>query len=701
MSLETAYAMTIRPYIARDYLTIRFFSPAIRYATLFIGPPGVGKSTSVRQAAESIAAGLSVAFKKAFEAVLTRQDVRENAGKWLRGFFAMVFSSYPVVTYKEGRPEFQDFIYAKSTPDWKVSGFVLSEFWNMKPDEIFKAWQYADYTTAKRAEEAYGLFEDLWKVLTAVAKDGSSIAAILKTPLPMAVVNEDIELVDFPAFVVVDDIHKYVSTSDLGRCVKWCRPGKGGGCGVEREDGKVCTQYVTRRGVLLVSQYDDLVDKLYSYARYSTRMLPEQILPKQGVKFAGVFLHYIDLRLSQMELDDVKGLPSDILARVLAVKYGVETAKKAKTMWLAPAWAQKGGFGILFFDEINQAPKYTQAAAYNLILDRRTTTGYRYPDNVLIVAAGNQPEFAPEVAQPLPAPLRNRFAGVFNMDMCVGAGNLISIEKGLLEYLDNKYVGGMLVKSFTDYLKSVGAPETTVELEATVDKIGKSLCTPLTSKEWVVVTPRSVEFAVTSIARKPEELYAIFSKYDERFRNLPYLDPVSWLVVTAFGALGLREGKWYAADVLASYGVYIVASYGIERFMKGFRQISERGAVPREVPTGTAQPLRSIGEELAKAFEVLERIGMVDVIYSQLGDFLTTKFVQDYRAYDIDTYNAAVQYVKAHINCGDIERAYNDLVGVDHKLVKETFVLTVSALCTMPEVAERQKEVSKPKTKKV
>jgi hypothetical protein len=62
---------------------------------------------------------------------------------------------------------------------------------------------------------------------------------------------------------------------------------------------------------------------------------------------------------------------------------------------------------ILFLDELNSAAPATQAAAYQLILNRRVGT-YRLPDGVSIVAAGNR-ETDKGVTYRMPAPLANRF----------------------------------------------------------------------------------------------------------------------------------------------------------------------------------------------------------------------------------------------------------------------------------------------------
>jgi len=62
---------------------------------------------------------------------------------------------------------------------------------------------------------------------------------------------------------------------------------------------------------------------------------------------------------------------------------------------------------VLFLDEMNSAAPAVQAAAYQLILNRKVGT-YKLPDNVMIVAAGNR-EADKGVTYRMPAPLANRF----------------------------------------------------------------------------------------------------------------------------------------------------------------------------------------------------------------------------------------------------------------------------------------------------
>ena len=69
--------------------------------------------------------------------------------------------------------------------------------------------------------------------------------------------------------------------------------------------------------------------------------------------------------------------------------------------------AKKHKWIILFLDEMNSAAPAVQAAAYQLILNRKVGS-YVLPDNVLIVAAGNR-DADKGVVYRMPAPLANRF----------------------------------------------------------------------------------------------------------------------------------------------------------------------------------------------------------------------------------------------------------------------------------------------------
>ena len=110
--------------------------------------------------------------------------------------------------------------------------------------------------------------------------------------------------------------------------------------------------------------------------------------------------YMIDLRLGQMEPTDIRGIPF----------YNKDLGKMD---WAPPIelpdeeFASQYPVVVLFLDELNSAAPSVQAAAYQLILNRRIGK-YHMPKNVVLVAAGNR-ESDKGVTYRMPTPLANRF----------------------------------------------------------------------------------------------------------------------------------------------------------------------------------------------------------------------------------------------------------------------------------------------------
>ena len=104
----------------------------------------------------------------------------------------------------------------------------------------------------------------------------------------------------------------------------------------------------------------------------------------------------VDVRLALWEPTDIKGIP-------------YYNADQGKMVWAPPAElpTDPTSTAIIFLDELNSAPPAVQAAAYQLILNRRVGT-YHLPKGVDVVAAGNR-EGDRGVTYRMPAPLANRF----------------------------------------------------------------------------------------------------------------------------------------------------------------------------------------------------------------------------------------------------------------------------------------------------
>ncbi|NQS75809.1 MAG: AAA domain-containing protein [Peptococcaceae bacterium] len=106
---------------------------------------------------------------------------------------------------------------------------------------------------------------------------------------------------------------------------------------------------------------------------------------------------FLDLRLLLLNPIDLRGIP-----------YPNRMTRQAD--WLTPSFLphvrRDGTEGIILYDEITSAPRAVQAAAYQLILDRRVGE-YTLPEGWRQVAAGNRAQDKGVVNQ-MPAALANR-----------------------------------------------------------------------------------------------------------------------------------------------------------------------------------------------------------------------------------------------------------------------------------------------------
>lgn len=133
----------------------------------------------------------------------------------------------------------------------------------------------------------------------------------------------------------------------------------------------------------------------------------------------------IDIRLSQMEPSDLRGIPF---------------RENNKVEWAIPSMLpdkeRHGTTGILFLDEITSAVPSVSAAAYQLILDRKLGD-YEVPDGWAIFAAGNR-QGDRGVTYTMPAPLANRFSHFeveLNLDDWVAWAYKSGIDERIIAFL--------------------------------------------------------------------------------------------------------------------------------------------------------------------------------------------------------------------------------------------------------------------------
>jgi len=101
----------------------------------------------------------------------------------------------------------------------------------------------------------------------------------------------------------------------------------------------------------------------------------------------------IDIRANLFDPIDLRGLPN--------------ISPEGLTSWAIPDFLPREGEGILFIDELPNAPQAVQVSFYQLILDR-ALGDYALPDGWDIFAAGNRMSDK-GATHAMPAPLANRF----------------------------------------------------------------------------------------------------------------------------------------------------------------------------------------------------------------------------------------------------------------------------------------------------
>lgn len=227
-----------------------------------------------------------------------------------------------------------------------------------------------------------------------------------------------------------------------------------------------------------------------------------QVAEQRGIEF-------IDLRLSQLDPVDLRGVPSVDL-------------KSHVTSWNVPDFFPRDpkSEGILFLDEINSAAQATQAAAYQLVLDR-CVGSYTLPDGWAIIAAGNRITDRAIVNQ-MSTALKNRFTHlnyeVNNDDWCDWAlkSNIAIEVLGFIRFRP------MMLNEFEERNQSAEEKKRLAHLK----------------DAQAFATPRSWEFMSKVIQTKPSsqieyELYsgivgegaaAEFMGYLKYYRDLPDLD---------------------------------------------------------------------------------------------------------------------------------------------------------------------------------
>lgn len=215
----------------------------------------------------------------------------------------------------------------------------------------------------------------------------------------------------------------------------------------------------------------------------------------------------IDLRLSQMDAVDLRGVPY---------------VQDGQTFWAKPSWWPKEGVKtILFLDEMNQAAQSVQAPAYQLVLDRELGE-HKLPSDTRVVAAGNRMTDG-AITNKVGTALKNRFVH-------------IEVEINNDDWLEWALTDGDMHESVISFLRF--RPALLNELGQKSNTKEEQLRVANVKDNNAFATPRSWEFVNRIINVKPDKsieqaLYAgavgeaaatefvAFLKY---YRDMPDLD---------------------------------------------------------------------------------------------------------------------------------------------------------------------------------
>lgn len=182
-------------------------------------------------------------------------------------------------------------------------------------------------------------------------------------------------------------------------------------------------------------------------AAEAARILQELLYPPKEVKrlklpASEAKFGFIDLRLPLLEPIDLRGLPN--------------ISKDGRTTWSLPDFLPTKGKGLLFLDEIVQAPASMQAAASQLVLDRRIGE-YVLPEGWHVIAAGNRASDRAS-ANAMPTHIANRFVHLYaeaNLESWVLWALAHDIDVRVIAFL--KWRSGLL-HQFDPQARSVAFP---------------------------------------------------------------------------------------------------------------------------------------------------------------------------------------------------------------------------------------------------
>lgn len=134
--------------------------------------------------------------------------------------------------------------------------------------------------------------------------------------------------------------------------------------------------------------------------------------------------NFVDLRLGQMEVGDLIGIPS---------------IKDGKTTWLMPEWFPTKPRTIVFLDELNRATHDVIQAIFQFVLNKKLHL-HKLPEECYIVCAGNPSDGENYDTRELDLALRTRFLNInleVDNDVWIRWAKSNNINKDIIDYVSN------------------------------------------------------------------------------------------------------------------------------------------------------------------------------------------------------------------------------------------------------------------------
>jgi hypothetical protein len=288
-------------------------------------------------------------------------------------------------------------------------------------------------------------------------------------------------------------------------------------------------------------------------------------------------LELLDLRAVLLDPIDLRGLPR---------------IENQTACWCPPSFLPKDGQGLLFLDELAQAPPLVQAACLQLTLDRRVGE-YELPEGWNVIAASNRQEDRAGTHR-LISPLLNRF---IHLDLEINPddwqewavqANVAAEVRSFLRYRPNllfQFEPNALARSFPtprswEFVSQVLArtpPELLHAVVAGCVGAGPAaefagfcqICRQLPDLDEVLANPAAV-----SVPREPSVLYALVGALVERCRPG---DPAKLLGLTQYATRLPDEFSVLAMrDALALHPKLISQPLA----QQWLTQVRQRGLVP-------------------------------------------------------------------------------------------------------------------------